>query len=143
MTGRRRRVDCSESGGQERPTAKAKAELLAMARKKKDDTVRGEEMAAKAATETKRAESEAEKRRVEQDSAKERLQALAEESAGRDCPHCQITMAGDEELVICPECLKAQHRVCFDLSGCASGCTVEYVYEYPSGRFRELKKPKE
>lgn len=120
---------------------KAKAELMALARKKKDDAGRETEMAAKAAQDGERAQSAAEQRRAERESAKERLAALAAESVGRDCPHCQITMAGDEELIICPQCLAAQHRVCFDLSGCVNGCAVEYVYEHPSGRFRELRKP--
>ena len=120
---------------------KAKAELLAMARKKKDDAAREEGMAAKAAKETKQVDAEAERQRAERESAKERLAALAAESVGKDCPHCQITMAGDEELVICPQCLAAQHCVCFDLSGCVNGCAVDYVYEYPGGRFRELRKP--
>jgi hypothetical protein len=120
---------------------KAKAELLALARKKKDDAGRETEMAAKAEKETEQVDAEAERQRAERESAKERLAALAAESVGKDCPHCQITMAGDEELVICPECLTAQHRVCFDLSGCVNGCAVDYIYEYPSGRFRELRKP--
>jgi len=120
---------------------KAKAELLALARKKKEDSERESEMAAKAASESPSVTSEGERRRAEQESAKARLEKLAVESIGQDCPHCQIALAGDEELVICPVCLRAQHRVCFDLSGCASGCEVDYVYEYPSGRFREMKKP--
>jgi hypothetical protein len=33
-----------------------------------------------------------------------------------------------------------QHSVCFSNGGCAGGCTVEYVYEYPEGSFKDVGK---
>jgi len=118
-----------------------RAELLAMAKKKQVDSKRTEEMAAKvtAGTDEDVQESSPDQaRKGAQEAARDKLQQSAAEALGTSCPHCHIAMAADESLVVCPACMTVQHRVCFDLSGCINGCAVDYVYEYPSGAFRDL-----
>jgi len=80
-------------------------------------------------------------RREEQEAARTALAAAAGGALGAACPHCSLAMERDEQLVLCPLCMRAQHRVCFDLAGCAGGCQPEWVYEHPAGRFRELRRP--
>ena len=118
-----------------------RAELLAMAKKKQVDSKRTEEMAAKVTAETDEDVQESppdQARKGAQEAARDKLQQSAAEALGTSCPHCHIAMAADESLVVCPACMTVQHRVCFDLSGCINGCAVDYVYEYPSGTFRDL-----
>jgi len=118
-----------------------RAELLAMAKKKQMDRKRAEEMAAKVTAGTGedfQEPSPEQARKGAQEAARDKLQQSAAEALGSSCPHCLIAMAADESLVVCPACLTVQHRVCFDLSGCINGCAVDYIYEYPSGAFRDL-----
>ena len=119
---------------------KAQAELLAMAKKKRTDGERADDMARNLTEQKAQQELKAEERRQAQESARETLLKAAESGIGASCPHCQIEMAGDEELVVCPVCGQVQHAVCFDMGGCASGCQVEYIYEYPEGKFKDLSK---
>jgi hypothetical protein len=119
---------------------RAQAELLAFAKKKQTDTVREGETARNLTEQKAQQEQKAEERRQEQESARETLLKAAEGGIGASCPHCLIEMAADEELVVCPACGQVQHAVCFDMGGCVNGCQVEYVYEYPEGKFRNLAK---
>ncbi len=120
---------------------KAQAELMLLAKKKKVETGRADEMAQKLAEKQGLDAKHAEELQAAQDSARDALRMAAESAIGISCPHCQIELSADEELVVCPECGKVQHHVCFDLSGCYSGCAIEYIYEYPEDKFRDLNKP--
>jgi uncharacterized protein YneF (UPF0154 family) len=119
---------------------KAQAELMVMAKKKRDDGERAEDMAQKLGDQNAVKNQEAEERKLAQESARETLLHAAEAGIGASCPHCQIAMEEDESLVVCPVCGVVQHSVCFSNGGCASGCTVEYVYEFPEGNFKEVVK---
>ena len=122
---------------------KAQAELMLLAKKKKVEGERADEMAQKLVEKQGLEAKHAEEMKAAQESARDALRKAAESAIGISCPHSQIEMSGDEELVVCPECGKVQHHVCFDLSGCYSGCAIEYVYEYPGEKFRDLNKPTE
>jgi hypothetical protein len=118
-----------------------RAELLAMAKKKQMDRKRTEEMAAKVTAGTGedfQEPSTEQARKGAQEAARDKMQQSVADALGSSCPHCHIPMAADESLVVCPVCLTVQHQVCFDLSGCVNGCEVDYIYEYPSGAFRDL-----
>jgi hypothetical protein len=119
---------------------KAQAELLVLAKKKHTDGERAGEMAQKLGEKNATQAQEAEARKLAQESARETLLHAAEAGIGASCPHCQIEMAADESLVVCPVCGVVQHSVCFSNGGCAGGCTVEYVYEYPEGSFKDVGK---
>ncbi len=120
---------------------KARAELMRLARNKKVEGERAEEMAHRLAVQQGLETQRAEAKQLAQESARDTLRGAAENAVGFSCPHCQIEMSGDEELVVCPVCGKAQHHVCFDLGGCFNGCALEYVYCHPEGKFSDLKKP--
>lgn len=120
---------------------KAQAELVLLAKKKKVDGERADEMAQRLAEKQVLDAKHAEKLKAAQESARETLLASAEGAIGTSCPHCQIEMLDDEALAVCAECGKAQHSVCFSLGGCANGCKPEYVFECPEGKFRDLAKP--
>ncbi|OGK08262.1 MAG: hypothetical protein A2Y63_03230 [Candidatus Riflebacteria bacterium RBG_13_59_9] len=115
-----------------------RAELLALAKKRKADAQRAQEMVEPLDMPTQEGVDVQSSRREAQEAAREALRTAAGSAVGISCPHCQIAMAPDEDLVVCPICLTVQHRVCFDLSGCAEGCKADYVYEHPAERFREL-----
>jgi|GEM_PF-2101121 len=119
-----------------------RAELLAIAKKKKVNRERTDEMAAKITLGTDGDSLELspeQARKGAQEAAREKLQQSAADALGASCPHCLIAMAADESIVVCPACMTVQHRVCFDLSGCINGCAVDYTYEYPSGAFRDVR----
>lgn len=122
---------------------KAQAELMLLAKKKKVEAGRADEMAQKLAEKQGLEAKHAEEMKAAQESARDALRMAAESAIGVSCPHCQIELAADEELVVCPECGKVQHHVCFDLSGCYNGCALEYIYEYPEERFRDINAPTE
>jgi hypothetical protein len=122
---------------------KAQAELMLLAKKKKVEGERADDMAQKLADKQGLDAKHAEELQAAQESARDALRTAAESAIGASCPHCQIEMSADEELVVCPECGKVQHHVCFDLSGCFNGCAIEYVYEYPEEKFRDLNNPTE
>ncbi len=117
-----------------------RAELLAMAKKKKVERGRAEEMASRVPSDEGKADKAApeQARKNAQEAAREKLKQAAAAATGSSCPHCHIVMAADEELAVCPSCLAVQHRVCLDLSGCINGCAIDYIYQYPSGTFRDL-----
>jgi hypothetical protein len=117
-----------------------RAELLALAKKKKVDRDRAEEMASRVPADKGQTDkpSPEQVRKDAQEAAREKLKQAATDAVGSSCPHCHIAMAADEELAVCPSCLAVQHRVCLDLSGCINGCVVDYIYEYPPGTFRDL-----
>lgn len=122
---------------------KAQAELMLLAKKKRVEGERAEDMAQKLAEKQGLDAKHAEELQAAQDNARDALRMAAESAIGVGCPHCQIEMSADEELVVCPECGKVQHHVCFDLSGCYSACAINYIYEYPEEKFRDLSKTTE
>lgn len=111
-------------------------ELLELAQKKRSDQVRAAEMEQK----LKQQEQELKADRQAREEARTSLQEQVHSAFGQSCPHCQVEMLAEDEIIVCPTCLTAQHRVCFDLTGCINGCTPDYVYLYPSDRMVDLHK---
>ncbi|OPX23408.1 MAG: hypothetical protein B1H03_01680 [Planctomycetales bacterium 4484_113] len=109
-------------------------ELLELAQKKRVEQKRTAEIAQK--LEQQKAQKETVRQAHEE--ARVSLAEHVQSAFGKSCPHCQVEMLPEDEIVICPTCLTAQHRVCFDLAGCINGCQPDYVYLHPADRIVEL-----
>jgi len=116
----------------------ARKKLLELAQRKRSDRSRVAEMQDKLEQQKEEQEEEARAREEVRASLAEHV----ESAFGMDCPHCQVEMLREDEIIICPTCLRAHHRVCFELEGCNSGCQLGYAYLYPADSIIELPRPR-
>jgi len=110
-------------------------ELLALAQKKREE----KEQAAAMVEKLKEQDSRDEAARHAQEETRKSLAEQVQSAFGKSCPHCQVEMLAEDEIVICPVCLSPQHWVCFNLTGCINGCNPDHVYLYPSDRIIDLR----
>jgi len=110
-------------------------ELLQLAQQKRKEKKQAADMSEKLKEQSSQKEAAA----VAREETRKTLAEHVQSAFGKSCPHCQVEMLPEDEIVICPTCLTPQHRVCFDLAGCINGCDPDYVYSHPSDRMVDLR----